>query len=222
MDVHVAIVEDDARYRAGLEALFEAAPGYVVGASFPSARQAVAWAEERSALREPLLWGLVILDLETPGMGGIEAIRRLKALSPDLPVVVVTVFEDPATLLEAIRAGADGYLLKKTPGVSLLEQVGVVLAGGASLTPAIARSLLELVREGAPATSGVAPSRLDLTTREQEVLRGLVHGLAYKEIADHLQISLDTVRTHIRRLYRKLAVQSAAAAVNRAVREGLV
>ena len=221
MDIHVAIVEDDARYRAGLEALLGAAPGFVAAASFPSARQAVAVAEERASRRQPLLWDVVLMDLDTPGMSGIEATRRIKALAPDLPIVVVTVFEEPSILLDAIRAGADGYLLKRTPGAQILEQVRVVLAGGSTLTPVMARSLLDLVRGGGPVTAP-APTRLDLTDREQEVLRGLVHGLAYKEIADSLGISLDTVRTYIRRLYKKLAVQNAAGAVTRAVREGLV
>ena len=107
--------------------------------------------------------------------------------------------------------------------LSAARMVGVelVLAGGSTLTPVMARSLLDLVRGGGP-VAAPSPTRLDLTDREQEVLRGLVYGLAYKEIADSLGISLDTVRTYIRRLYKKLAVQNAAAAVTRAVREGLV
>lgn len=221
MDVQVAIVEDDPRYRAGLEALFTYTEGFHVAAVFTSALEATTYAADRLASGKPLVWEVVLMDIEMPGMDGIEGTRRLKHAKPALDIIVLTVFEEPTVILDAIQAGADGYVLKKTPGSELIEHVRVVRNGGASLTPAIARSVLDVVRNP-PSRPAPRPTRLDLTDREQDVLRGLVRGLAYKEIGDDLGISLDTVRSHIRRLYKKLQVQNAAAAVNRAVREGLV
>ncbi len=156
-------------------------------------------------------------------VSGIEGTRQLKALMPDLTVVVLTVFEEPGTVLEAICAGADGYLLKQLAPQELLAQLQVVMGGGAPLTSRVARTVLDLMRRGelAPARSP-APTRLELTEREQAVLRGLVQGRAYKQVAHELGISLDTVRSHIRNVYRKLQVHSVAEAVSRAIREGLV
>jgi len=198
-----------------------ASPGFAVTATFGSGRSVVDAARDRVATGAQLPWDLVIMDIEMPHLNGIEATRALKALAPTLPIVVVTVFEDPNTILSAICAGADGYLLKKTLAPDLIEQLRVVLAGGATLTPNIARTVMDLVRSGERPEVEVTPRRLSLTGREQQVLRGLVDGHAYKEIASELEISVDTVRTYIKRLYKKLQVQTASAAVRRAVREGL-
>jgi DNA-binding NarL/FixJ family response regulator len=156
-------------------------------------------------------------------MSGIEATRRLKAAAPEVAVVVLTVFEEPATILQAICAGADGYLLKRTPADELLSQLRAVVAGGSPLTSEVARKVLGLLRSSVPAPPpSHAPTRLQLTDREHDVLKGLVQGMSYKQIADEAGISLDTVRTHIRSVYRKLQVHSVAEAVSRAIREGLV
>jgi DNA-binding NarL/FixJ family response regulator len=128
-------------------------------------------------------------------------------------------------VLDAIRAGADGYLLKQTPPAELLAELRAVRAGGAPLTAGVARTVLDLLRTGAGgrATGRTgAPARLDLTDREQDVLRCLVQGLAYKQAASRLGISIDTVRAHVRNIYGKLRVHTAAEAVGRAVRERLV
>lgn len=218
----VVVVEDDPRYRASLEVLLTHSPGFELAASFGSAVEMIARLETGRAAPQ---WQVVLMDLELPGMGGIEATRKAKALAPSLLIVVVTVFEEPVTILEAICAGADGYLLKRTPPRELLDQILVVAGGGAPLTAGVARTVLDLVRTpGGPqsvlsAVSGGGPA---LSEREREVLRGLVDGLAYKQVADRLGISIDTVRTHIRGLYKKLQVHSVAEAVGRALRERLV
>jgi DNA-binding NarL/FixJ family response regulator len=219
--VNVVVIEDDSRYRASLETLFRHAPGYRVLACHGSAIEAVRAAE--AADGEPV-WDLVLADLDLPGMNGIEATRRIKRVMPRTRVVVLTVFEEPATILEAICAGADGYLLKRTPPGELLEALESVAAGGAPLTAEVARTVLGLVREsnpGLPASSPERDEHLRLTDREREVLRALVRGLAYKQVAGELDISIDTVRTHIRGVYRKLQVHSVAEAVSRAIRERL-
>ncbi len=141
-------------------------------------------------------------------------------------MVVLTVFEEPATVLEAICAGADGYMLKRVPPDELLEQVRAVVAGGSPITAGVARTVLALLRrmgsEAPPARVPASPSRLTLSDREQEVLRGLVQGMAYKQVAERMQLSIDTVRSHVRSVYRKLQVHNVAEAVGRAIREGLV
>ena len=221
--MRVAVIEDDSRYRHSLELLFGGAPGFALAASYAAADAAIADLRRTAASGRQPTWDLVLLDLDLPGLTGIDAARAIKALCPGLPVVVLTVFEDPATILQAICSGADGYLLKKISAPGLLSQLRAIAGGGAPLTPAVARTVLALVRN--PASAGSrdrAPARLDLSPREQDVLRALVRGASYKQAADALDISIDTVRTHVRAIYGKLQVHSVAEAVARAIRDGLV
>jgi DNA-binding NarL/FixJ family response regulator len=222
----VAIVEDNPQYRHSLETLFTHASGFTLAKCYGSAEAALDEVETNDRWGKDLDWNVVLMDLELPGINGIEATRRLKRSFPQLSIVVLTVFEEPTTILEAISAGADGYLLKKISAVELLSQLRVIVSGGAPLTAIVARKVLELLRVnnkglGRNASKG-APSKLDLTEREQEVLQCLVRGLSYKQCADHLDVSLDTIRTHIRAVYKKLQVHSVAEAVARAIREKLV
>jgi DNA-binding NarL/FixJ family response regulator len=224
VDLNVAIVEDNPQYRHSLETLFTHTNGFRLAESFGSAEGALDAVEKNERWGKDLSWNVVLMDLELPGMNGIEATRRLKKNFPGVSVVVLTVFEEPTTILEAISAGADGYLLKRSTAPELLSQLQTIVSGGAPLTAIVARKVLELMRvhdkeRNIPKS---APSKLDLTEREQEVLQGLVRGLSYKQCAEHLGVSLDTVRTHIRAVYRKLQVHSVAEAVARAIREKLV
>jgi DNA-binding NarL/FixJ family response regulator len=218
--MNVVVVEDDARYRASLETLFAMASGFTLAGSWATPLEALPALER--AVGDGSAWDLALMDVDLPGMSGIEATRRIKRLSPRTLVVVLTVFEEPATILEAICAGADGYLLKKTAPQELLAQLEVVAAGGAPLTAGVARTVLALVRGPQDDAAPASPDGLRLTARERDVLRGLVKGLAYKQVADTLGISIDTVRTHVRGMYRKLQVHSVAEAVGRAIRERLV
>ena len=225
MDLSVVIIEDDPRYRHSLETLFTNTPGFRLGASFGSAYAMLQDLENlQRAGREPL-WQLALVDVELPGINGIEATRHLKKHLPALTVVMLTVFEEPALILEAITSGADGYLLKKTPAPELLTQLKETASGGSPLTPDVARTVLSLLRANTP--KGIAgkffnaasPTKLNLTEREHAVLQSLVKGHSYKQVASKLNISIDTVRTHIRAVYRKLQVHSVAEAVARAIRE---
>jgi DNA-binding NarL/FixJ family response regulator len=228
MELNIVIIEDDPRYRHSLEALFNNTSGFRLGGSFGSAYSML---QELESLqhdgREPS-WQLALVDIELPGINGIEATRRLKKHLPDVTIVMLTVFEEPSIILEAITAGADGYLLKKTPAAELLNQLHVIASGGSPLTPDVARTVLSLLRENMPKGiagklfNTTAPTRLDLTEREHDVLQSLVKGLSYKQVAARLNISIDTVRTHIRAVYRKLQVHSVGEAVARAIREKLV
>jgi DNA-binding NarL/FixJ family response regulator len=222
MTIRVASIEDDGRYRASLDALLRLSPGIELVGSFASPAAALEALETTDSTDR---WDLVLMDLELPEMSGIEATRRIKAILPATPVVVLTVFEDPPTILEAICAGADGYLTKDTPPEELLAQLRAVVNGGSPLTSGVASTVLDLIRRmgpiGTPHEDG-PPSGLGLTDREQEVLRCLMAGMAYKNIATHLEISIDTVRSHIRHIYGKLQVHSVAEAVTRALRDRLV
>lgn len=208
-----AVVEDDAGYRASLTTLLARTPGTRVAAAFRTGEELL------DALATPAAaaWTLVLMDIELPGMSGIEALRRARARRADLAVVMLTAFEDPALIVEAICAGADGYLLKRTSPRELIAQLAVITEGGAPLTAGVARTLLDVVRDRAVPPADLPP----LTSREREVLVGLVRGGSYKIIAADLGIGVETVRTHIKALYRKLQVSNVAAAVSRAVKAGL-
>ena len=221
--LRVAIVEDDRRYRTSLEQLFAHTTGFSVAGSYPSPQPIISIMERTRDESGRPPWDIVVMDLEMPQMNGIEATRRLKALSPDLKVVVLTVFEDPAAIVEAVSVGADGYLLKKARARELVDGIRSVAEGGSPLTPDVARTILELLRALKPATgASPPPSRFELTDREQQVLRALVNGMSYKQVADELGISLGTVRSHIVAIYRKLQVHNVAEAVTRAVRQRLI
>jgi len=220
--IRVVAVEDDPGFRRTLETLMGHAPGFELCASYGSAEAAL---REAACLERGGRiggWDLVLMDISLGGMSGIRAIEQLRELDKELPVVVLTVFEEPGVIVEAIAAGANGYLLKKTNARELLFQLRSVVDGGAPLTPAVASIVLGLLRCGGSVATGAEPTRLGLTQREQQVLRCLVDGCKYKDVAEKLGISVETVRTHIRSVYGKLQVHSVASAVREAIRRGLV
>jgi len=159
----------------------------------------------------------ILLDIGLPGIDGIEGATRLKRRHPETQVVMFTVFDEPARVFEAVRAGASGYLLKSEPPARLVAAIEEVLAGGSPMTPEIARLVLERFSRLEP-----SETEIDLSEREIETLGLLVEGLAKKEIADRLGISSHTVDTYVRRIYRKLHVHTVGGAVAKALREGLV
>ena len=220
MSVRVAIADDDAPYRAAIAELLTLEPGFAVVGSFASAAEIVTAAGPGG----PAPWDLILMDIEMPGIDGIAATASLKARFPEMQVVMLTSFEEPERIVRAIVAGADGYLVKRSDAREVLEEVRAVVAGGSPLTPSVARSILATVRGAGspPPAAGTAGGGYELSERESDVLRALVSGMGYKEIAYELGISVDTVRSHIRKIYRKLRVHSASEAVARAIREGIV
>lgn len=219
----VAIVEDDIRYRQSLETWLAYTEGFEAAATFGSAEALYRKLAEIDDEGTEPPWDLVLMDIGLPGHDGIEATRRLKEAAPDVPVVILTMFEDPPLILRAIAVGADGYLLKKAGTKDMLSALNAIAEGGAVLTPAVARHLLESVRDPSLGSESVAAvPAYELTDREQEVLACLVDGLTYAESADRLGIAFETVRTHIRSIYRKLQVRNAKEAVRRAIRERLI
>ena len=216
-EIHVVICEDDLTYRDGLCGLIAAEPQFELLDAFGNAESLLRAAVEPEAAN----WNVAILDVNLPRMSGIEAARKLKRIRPELPVMMLTIHEDPATIIDAICNGADGYLLKRSHADAILDALRAVVGGGSTLTPGVARSLLGIVRDRLGHGTGEQPM-FDLTDRELEVLRGLSQGRSYKQVAEELSLSLDTVRTYVRRVYGKLQVHSVAEAIQRAIRAGIV
>jgi DNA-binding NarL/FixJ family response regulator len=209
--IAVAIVEDQRPLREGLALLIDGTPGFRVAGSYGSMESALAGI----ATVRP---DVVLLDIELPGMSGIEGVVKLKDGDPQLHVLMLTVFGDDDRVFQAICGGASGYLLKDTPPARLLEAIRELAAGGAPMSPGIARKVVTMFQRVAPARE--TPD--DLSPREVQVLRLLADGHSYKTAAAELGISPDTVRFHIRHIYEKLHVHSKSEAVLKAFRSGLL
>jgi DNA-binding NarL/FixJ family response regulator len=158
---------------------------------------------------------IVLMDIDMPEVNGVEAVRRIRAVNAELPVIIVTVFEDNENIFNAICAGASGYILKRFINTELAAAITNVLTGGAPMTGSVARKVLKLM-------SGAEKEKIHLTTQEHSILQLLVKGYSYKMIAGELVIKIDTVRFHIKNIYQKLHVRSATEAVSKAIREGIV
>jgi len=176
-----------------------------------------AYADGESALRgipasRP---DVLLMDINLPGMLGTECVRRLKELTPGLPILMLTVYEDSEQIFKSLMSGATGYLLKRTPKDKLLEAIREVDAGGAPMSRQVARRVVQFFQKvnDLPTDSRDPSVVVNLTDREKEVLAALAKGYAYKEIADYLNISFETVRTHLRTIYEKLHVHSRTEAV---------
>jgi DNA-binding NarL/FixJ family response regulator len=199
------LVEDDAHTRAGIQQLLESS-GYQVRSS-GSGRVALDIFREQTP-------EIVLLDLGLPDIDGALVVRMMQAENPKVPIIVLSVVTSEARILEALRAGALGYLFKEDVG-RLLPALSEALAGGAPMSPAVARLVLEQLHE----RPSQPPPTL-LTTREREVLERLAGGLSYEQIALALEVALNTVRTHVRSIYRKLDVATRLEAVLAGVKLG--
>jgi DNA-binding NarL/FixJ family response regulator len=200
--VAVSIVEDDAHARKILCGWINHAPGFRLSGDWGEAEAALLALPEKKP-------DVVLMDINLPGMSGVEAVKKLKPLLPDTQFVMLTVYEDADHIYNALAAGATGYLLKETPRQELLNALEDVHRGGSPMTSNIARKVVQSFGQGRAATS---PGD-DLSPREQEVLDLLASGYLYKEIAERLNISVPTVNTYVRRMYEKLHVRSRAQAV---------
>jgi len=200
--ISAAIVEDNAGVRRSLELLLADSPGFRCACACASA-------EEALQVIPRLAPDVVLMDIHLPNRSGIECTARLKNLLPNVQVVMITVYTDIDTVFKALRAGASGYLLKRSPPERILEAIKEVHQGGAPMTREIARKIVETFNQP-PAPDNPAA---ELTRRENEVLQLLSQGLGNKEIAQHLSVSLDTVRYHLKQIYEKLHVRSRTEAV---------
>lgn len=211
--IRIAIVEDDAGLRDTLQQIFGSAPDF---------RVVTACADGETALRQILAKApnVVLMDINLPGMSGIDCLREIKQALPKVRVIMVTVYDDDDTLFESLVAGADGYLLKRATRTRFLKSVREIVGGDAPISPKMARRVVEYFhhlknqKDHKPAGDAAVMLNLeDLTEREHEILAKLTGGLAPKEIAAELNISWDTVRNHTTRIYAKLHVHSRSEAI---------
>ncbi len=202
MAISVSIVEDSDQVRGTLARLISRAEGFTCLSQFPSAEAAL----EGLPQERP---NVVLMDINLPKMNGIECVRQLKALVPSAQILMLTVYEDSDRIFNSLLAGASGYLLKRTPQAEILEAIADVHRGNSPMTGHIARKVVQYFNQ-----RGHADSEIDrLSKREREVLDHLARGVPYKEIADVLSLSIDTVRIHIKGIYSKLHVHSRGEAV---------
>ncbi len=209
----VAIVEDNDGIREGLKILIDGTEGYNCVAAFRDCESLLEIAAELNP-------DVILMDIDLPGMSGIEGIKRLKEISPAFNILMLTIYDENDVIFEALVAGACGYLVKKTPPARLLDAIREVSEGGSPMNSHIARKVVNFIRKSNQIP--IHEEKIELTPREKEVLAGLVEGYSYKAIADTLYISVETVRFHFRNIYKKLHVHSQSEAVIKAIREGLV
>ena len=203
MQIKVAIVDDDEGIRTSLAALIRRAPNFKLAGDYANAESAL-----KEIPRHPP--DVVLMDINLPGMKGVECVQQLKAVLPGVQFLMLTVYEDSDSLFNSLKAGASGYLLKRTASARLLEAIRDVHSGGSPMTPQLARRVVQFFNRPAEG----APSPLSgLTPGEKEFLNQLSNGYAYKEIADRMNISIDTVRSYVRTVYEKLHVHSRTEAV---------
>jgi len=201
--IKVVIIEDIKEIREGLQMLINGSEGFMCARTFANAEDAI---EQLPGIGPDV----TLMDINLPGMNGIEAVRKLKPLCSSTQFIMSTVYEDDESIFESLKAGASGYLLKNTAPARILDSIMEVYQGGSPMSGQIARRVIASFQH----KDSIDDSEL-LTQREKEILKSLAKGLRYKEIAAELNIGLETVRTHARNIYEKLQVQSRTEAVNK-------
>ena len=209
--IKVIYYEDNSNLREGISFLIQSTPQLDLLATFSNADTVKVDTEE-------LKPDVILMDIDMPGTNGIDAVAIVKAVSPKTQVIMLTVFDNEEKIFNAIRNGASGYLLKHTPPSEIIDSIFDVNKGGSPMTANVARKVLQYFQSQPKAHK----QDYNLSERELQIVKGLVSGYSYKAIAAELFISIDTVRSHIRRIYEKLHVNSKTEAVLKAINEGLV
>ncbi|OFY51860.1 MAG: DNA-binding response regulator [Bacteroidetes bacterium GWF2_41_31] len=209
--IKVLIYEDNPQLREGLTMLIDGSDGFTVVASYKNCNSINAELE---------VWkpDVILMDIDMPGVNGIEGLKRVREMNQQVKVLMLTVFDDNKNVFEALKNGANGYLLKKTPPAKLLEYIGDVASGGAPMTSSIATQVLKMFSE----IPQQANNEYNLSEREKQVLQLLVNGYSYKMIANDMFIAIDTVRSHIKKIYEKLQVNSKSEAVAKAFKDKII
>lgn len=210
MKTKVAVVEDNAKTLEYLAALFGGADGIEFVGGFGNGEAAL----ERLPELAP---DVLVVDINLPGISGVDVTRAMKASLPRLEILVLTIHENREQLFAALQAGATGYLVKGSSSLDIIDAVAMLMAGGAPMSPVVARYVIEEFQEVKTARDASA-----LTKREREVLQGIASGLSEKKLAEQMKVSPHTVHTHIKKIYRKLQVGSRAEAVLKARNKGIV
>ena len=209
--IKIALYDDVEGLRETLVMMLSCLDDFEVVGSFDNCATAVTDVKE-------LKPDVVLMDIDMPELSGIEGVKAIRRVNSDVKILMLTVFDDNKNVFEAIRAGANGYLLKKTAPHKLIEYIKEVHSGGAPMTASIATQVLKMFTQ----TSGTVSSNYNLSEREKEVLQSLVDGNSYKMVAAEMNISVDTVRSHIRNIYEKLHVNSKSEAVAKALKDKIV
>ena len=211
--INVAIVEDNDTIREGLSALVNGTTGYKSVGAYRDC-------ESFLVKLETLNVNVVLMDIALPGMNGIEGVKEAKKLKPDIDILMLTIYEDSEKVFDALCAGACGYLVKKTPPSKLLDAIKDVYEGGSPMSSQIARQVITAFKESKDVKDESPDYKL--SSREKEVITLLASGNNYQQIADQLFISVDTVRHHIKNIYKKLHVHTQSEAVAKAIRKKII
>ncbi|MBC7905021.1 MAG: response regulator transcription factor [Gemmatimonadaceae bacterium] len=215
MALRIAIFDDNKNIRESIGMLLKTVPEFELVGSFSHVLDCVDDVKESQP-------DIVLMDIEMPGMTGIEAVKAIKKDLPHIQVLMQTVFEDDDRVFDSICAGASGYILKNHLNTRLVDAINELQFGGSPMSPSIARKVLgKLQQHSADIRPEEAPD-YRLTPREKEVLACIVNGLSYKMIADQLNISYETVRSHVKKIYEKLHVASLTEAVAKAINQRIV
>ena len=212
MAVQILVYDDSDVIRESLRTLLFEEPDFEVIAMLPNAETVETDVSE-------LKPHVVLMDIDMPGVNGVEAVKRIRKLYPDLPIIMLTVFDDNENIFKAIYAGASGYILKRYVTAEIVAAIHNVLSGGAPMTGTVAKKVLQMLPVAANAE---VEEKQVLTIKEKDILQLLVKGYSYKMIASEINISIDTVRFHIKKIYDKLHVHSSTGAVSKAIKEKIV
>jgi DNA-binding NarL/FixJ family response regulator len=212
MGLSVLLYEDNDALRESIASMLFLSDHYRVSGSFSNVLDV---SDQLKSFRPDV----ILMDIDMPGMTGIEAVKKIRATGSGVPVIMLTVFDDNRNVFDAICAGASGYLLKKHISARLFDALDEVMNGGAPMSPSVARMVVASMQ---PRQPGSTLNPYQLTPREKDVLASLARGNSYKLIAAEFEISVDTVRTHLKKIYEKLQVHSQTEAVSKAINERLV
>ena len=211
MAVKVLVYDDNEALRLSMEALITEQPGFELLASMPNA-------ETIENDLQQLKPDVILMDIDMPIVNGVQAVKTIRKIDADIPVIMLTVFDDNENIFNAICAGASGYILKRYATEEIPGAIRDVMTGGAPMTGSVARKVLQMV----PQAKSPEQEKSDLSKKEIEILQLLVKGYSYKMIAAEIKISIDTVRFHIKKIYDKLHVHSATEAVSKAIKDRLI
>ena len=211
MAVQILVYDDSDVMRESLRTLLFEEPGFEVIAMLANA-------ETVEADIGQLKPDVVLMDIDMPEVNGVEAVKRIRKLEPQLPIIMLTVFDDNENIFKAIYAGASGYILKRYVTVEIVAAIHNVLSGGAPMTGTVAKKVLQML----PVAVSAEEENQVLTVKEKDILQLLVNGYSYKMIAAEINISIDTVRFHIKKIYDKLHVHSSVGAVSKAIKDKII